>query len=57
MLIHDLQSAGDHYDIVPQTVINHHTMGARINSVAWSHNSKYLMKFKLFFRYDRGKWS
>ena len=57
MLIHDLQSAGDHYDIAPQTVINHHTMGARINSVAWSHNSKSLMKFKLFYRYDRGKWS
>lgn len=40
MLLHDLQQSNEHYEVVPQMLCNHHLNGARINSVAWSHNSK-----------------
>ena len=39
VLLHDLQESPDQYEVTPQTMINHHYQGARINSVAWSHNN------------------
>ena len=39
VLLHDLQAAGERYEVTPQTMINHHLQGARVNSVAWSHNN------------------
>lgn len=39
VLVHDLQGSDESYEVTPTTMINQHFAGARINSVAWSHNN------------------
>jgi|688.fasta_scaffold130906_2 hypothetical protein len=42
VMIHDLAAIEESTEVAPQTVITSHYLNARINSVAWSHNSKCL---------------
>jgi hypothetical protein len=54
VMIHDLAAIEESQEVTPQTVITSHYLNARINSVAWSHNSKCSELLKLFFRLDFG---
>jgi len=54
VMIHDLAAIEESQEVTPQTVITSHYLNARINSVAWSHNSKCAKLLKLFFRLDFG---
>jgi len=40
VILHDLTSSEDNQEVTPQVSIDSHYMNARVNSVAWSHNSK-----------------
>ena len=40
VILHDLSTSEATQEVLPLTVINSHYLNARVNSVAWSHNSK-----------------
>ena len=61
VLVHDLTADAVNdigYEVAPQTMISNHYMGAKVNSVAYSHTSKPFKSgfYHFTFRYDNCKW-